>query len=275
MNHTPWKPGHFYSPFPSETDIARAITGKHSFRLPSLGFITSDNLEINLNQLLLESWNLLPQLLAMPGSLYPKESRQFAMADAILLFCVIAKHKPKRIIEVGSGHSSAMMIDVRDLLNLDFEITCIEPFPSRLRETLGNRIADVDLIELPVQDIENSFWEELCADCLIFIDSSHVSKAGSDVNYIFFDVFPRLSRGTLVHIHDIFRGFEYPEKWLKDGRAWNESYLLRAFLMFNSAFEIYAWPQVSQVPDKIKEISNFHGIEVSFPGSSLYLKKVE
>ncbi len=275
MNHTPWKPGHFYSPFPSEVDIARAITTKHSFRLENLEFITSNNLEIGLNQLLVESWDLLPQLLGMPGSLYPKESRQFMMADAILLFCVIAKHKPKRIIEVGSGHSSAFMLDVMDFLNLDLEITCIEPFPNRLRETLGKRIEDVDLRQVQVQGIDSSFWKELGSDCLLFIDSSHVSKAGSDVNYLFFDILPHLNRGTLVHIHDIFSGFEYPEKWLKEGRAWNESYLLRAFLMFNSVFEIYAWPQICKVPETIKEFSNIHGIEIPFPGSSLYLKKIQ
>lgn len=277
MPSTPWKSGHFYSPFPSDKDIDQAIELKRSFQFRPQDNINkfSEDLHFTLNKILSEGNSLLPKLLAMPNSLYPKESRQFTLADALILFCVILENNPKKIIEIGSGHSSAFMVDVRNFLNFNFEITCIEPFPTRLRETLGNRINEIQLREVPVQEVEKEFWNYLDENCMIFIDSSHVSKAGSDVNHIFFNILPNLSKGTVIHVHDIFSGFEYPEKWLREGRAWNEAYLLRAFLMFNDAFEIYLWPQASEEFVQIEKIAKILGINFPFPGSSIYLKKTK
>src|SRR5207302_8473946 len=73
---------------------------------------------------------------------------------------------------------------------------------------------------------------------ILFIDSTHVGKAGSDVNRFFFEILPALERGVVIHFHDIFYPFEYPARWLDEGRAWNEQYLLRAFLEFNEMFQI-------------------------------------
>jgi len=85
-------------------------------------------------------------------------------------------------------------------------------------------------------------FEQLDENDIFFLDSSHVSKTGSDVNYLIFEILPALKPGVLVHIHDILYPFEYPEEWvLKERRSWNESYLLRAFLQYNSAFEIVYW----------------------------------
>ena len=73
---------------------------------------------------------------------------------------------------------------------------------------------------------------------ILFIDSSHVSKTHSDVNYLFFEILPRLRAGVYVHVHDVFYPFEYPREWVYQGRGWNEAYLTRAFLQYNSAFTI-------------------------------------
>ena len=73
---------------------------------------------------------------------------------------------------------------------------------------------------------------------VLFIDSSHVGKAGSDVNDLFFRIIPNLAPGVLVHVHDVLWPFDYPLDWLKEGRAWNEAYLLRAFLQFNSEWDV-------------------------------------
>ena len=73
---------------------------------------------------------------------------------------------------------------------------------------------------------------------MLFVDSTHVSKVGSDVNGILFEILPSLSKGVLVHCHDIFWPFEYPKEWIREGRAWNEAYVLRAFLQFKDTFEI-------------------------------------
>ena len=81
-------------------------------------------------------------------------------------------------------------------------------------------------------------FKSLEKDDILFVDSSHVSKVGSDTHYLFFEVMPTLSSGVLVDVHDIFWPFEYPADWIREGRAWNEAYLLRAFLSFNPAFKI-------------------------------------
>jgi hypothetical protein len=79
----------------------------------------------------------------------------------------------------------------------------------------------------------------LGADDILFIDSSHVLRIGSDVQYLFLEVLPRLAPGVLVHIHDIFMPAEYPREWvLTHGYFWTEQYLLQAFLTFNTSWEV-------------------------------------
>ena len=81
-------------------------------------------------------------------------------------------------------------------------------------------------------------FAQLQENDILFIDSTHVSKLNSDVNRIIFNILPALKKGVLIHFHDIFWPFEYPKTWVKEGRAWNEAYLLRAFLEYNTDFEI-------------------------------------
>ena len=84
-------------------------------------------------------------------------------------------------------------------------------------------------------------FDQLEAQDLVFIDSSHVAKIGSDVTFILLRILPRLKRGVLVHFHDIFYPFSYPLSWIREGRAWNESLFLRAFLVGNSQFQLVAF----------------------------------
>jgi hypothetical protein len=73
---------------------------------------------------------------------------------------------------------------------------------------------------------------------ILFIDSTHVSKFNSDVNCIIHNILPALSKGVYIHFHDVMYPFEYPKNWLIEGRAWNEQYILRAFLEFNTNFKL-------------------------------------
>src|SRR5205814_62343 len=81
-------------------------------------------------------------------------------------------------------------------------------------------------------------FEKLNSGDILFVDSTHVVKTGNDVNYILFEIIPRLKSGVLIHFHDIFYPFEYPKDWVFMGRNWNEDYFLKAFLMYNNEFEI-------------------------------------
>ncbi|MBB1285819.1 class I SAM-dependent methyltransferase [Flavisolibacter sp. BT320] len=164
----------------------------------------------------------------------------FSYTDGILLYSLMRHYKPKRIIEIGSGFSSAVMLDTAEIFfQNNVQLTFIEPYPERLYSLI--RKADktaTTIIEQGVQAVPLDVFAQLEAGDILFIDSSHVVKTGSDVNYILFDILPLLKPGILIHFHDVFYPFEYPKNWVFNGRNWNESYFLKAFLMYNQDFEI-------------------------------------
>jgi len=175
------------------------------------------------------------------GLRYYYKNNFYSYGDAIILYSFIRHFRPKKIIEAGSGFSSAVMLDTNDLyFGGSIECTFIEPYPERLLTLINNNDTS-KLIERKVQDVSVNHFKELNDGDILFIDSSHVSKFGSDVNYLIFEVLPQLNQGVFVHIHDIFYPFEYPKSWYYEGRCWNEAYLLRAFLQHNDSFEIVFW----------------------------------
>ena len=160
----------------------------------------------------------------------------FDGADALVAYCMIRHFQPRLIIEVGSGFSSLVLGQAAEK-NKNSDLICIEPFP---REFLREGFPGLQsLIEKKVQDIGLEFFSQLASGDILFIDSSHTVKIGGDVNYLFLEVLPRLHPGVIVHVHDIFLPFEYRRDWVMDEfRFWTEQYLLRAFLTFNSEFEV-------------------------------------
>ncbi len=132
------------------------------------------------------------------------------------------------------------MLDTNEqFLNGKVKFTFIEPYPDRLFSLLRPQEKPaVHLIRQKLEEVPLPVFEALEAGDVLFIDSTHVSKAGSDVNYYLFEIFPLLKKGVYIHIHDIFYPFEYPREWIYEGRAWNEIYALRAFLSYNSHFKI-------------------------------------
>jgi predicted O-methyltransferase YrrM len=163
---------------------------------------------------------------------------QYPCLDAEVLFCMLRHVRPKRVVEIGSGFSSLITAEVnRQFVSGAMEFTCIEPYP---RQFLIDGVPGVtSLIRKKIQQMEPSFFDRLGPDDILFIDSSHVAKAGSDVNYLIFEILPRLQPGVLVHIHDIFLPDEYSKRWVIDeGRNWNEQYVVRAFLQYNEVFEV-------------------------------------
>jgi predicted O-methyltransferase YrrM len=163
----------------------------------------------------------------------------FLYSDAFFLFSMLKYYKPQRIIEIGSGFSSALMLDVNDkILHNSIDFTFIEPFQSRLKKILRTNDKYI-LIEKPIQEIENEVFHELKKNDILFVDSSHVVKAGSDVQDILFRILPILNKGVLIHFHDILYPFQYSKNMLIDKKIdWNESYFLRAFLMYNNKYSI-------------------------------------
>ncbi len=168
---------------------------------------------------------------------FPPDNDQFGGADALMLYCFMRHYAPKRIIEIGSGYSTLLMRDVnRRFLGDAVRIDCVEPYP---RPFLHDPAIGVELRVDPAQAVPLEFFSGLAAGDILFIDSSHVSKTGSDVNHIFFEILPRLADGVMIHVHDIFLPQEYPKEWVFAGRrSWNEQYLLRALLMDSTDYRV-------------------------------------
>lgn len=238
-----WMPsGHFYSPIHSNGDMQRELdsAGSRTVANPP-GIDMRPDHQVDLLLRIAAEYRT-SNLAVQPteGRRYWSTNEYYPFGDALVMRSFIVNERPKRIVEIGSGFSSALILDTLDELG-DTTTVCtfVEPFPARLEALL--RDADRTRHRLfvnVVQDVPLSIFDELEAGDVLVIDSSHVSKAGSDVNHLFFDVLPRLAPGVFVHVHDVIWPFSYPELWLAEGRAWNESYLLKAFLQFNEAFEV-------------------------------------
>lgn len=170
---------------------------------------------------------------------YHEGNSQFGFADAKVLFCMLRMLQPRRIVEVGSGYSTLLMADVNArFLGGQTSITCVEPYPRPFLRRLHER-GEIDLLEKRAQEAAGDVFDSLQAGDILFIDSSHVSKTGSDVNRLILDVLPSLKPGVVIHVHDIFFPNDYPESWVvENGFSWNEQYLLQAMLIGNPNFEV-------------------------------------
>jgi hypothetical protein len=234
--------GYYYSPIPSEDDVARHISWKNSERVDgSLEIQFCPDAQFSLLQNYAQYYEELPFSEARQAGLrYYYGQGWFRYADAIFLYCHLRATRPQKIIEVGSGFSSAVILDtVERCLPYTPEIIFIEPNPDRLLDILKSEDQkSVRLIQSQVQDVPLGVFDSLQSGDLLFVDSSHVLKAGSDLYFLFFEVIPRLAKGVIVHFHDIFYPFDYKTDWLLDGRYWNEAYFLRAFLAYNSEWRI-------------------------------------
>jgi hypothetical protein len=234
-----FEPGHFYSPIVDTDAVARRRERVWPAQPTIAGIDFND---ASHHQVLTE---LFPRF--MPEYDYPEHADaasphrfytrnpQFSWLDSRALFVLLRAWRPERIIEVGSGHSSLLMADVnRRFLDRSIDITCIEPYPQPFLTQGVDGIAR--LLEREVQDVELEAFRRLGAGDVLFIDSSHVAKTGSDVNYLYFDVIPALAPGVHVHVHDVFLPNDYPVDWVLDhNRSWNEQYVLRALLMYASS----------------------------------------
>jgi predicted O-methyltransferase YrrM len=205
---------------------------------------------------------------------YQLENGYYSFTDGIILYSMMRFFQPKRIIEVGSGFSSMVMLDVNEIFfKNQIDLTFIEPYPDRLYSLMRESDKDlITLIESDVQKIPITTFEKLEKGDFLFIDSTHVSKTGSDVNYILFEILPFLKKGVLIHFHDIFHPFEYPKEWVFNGVNWNECYMLKAFLMYNEMFKIKYFSHYLQSFHK----SSFNKMPLCFnnSGSSLWIEKL-
>src|SRR5215813_6428814 len=215
--------GHFYSPLPSLDDIKRdagRLYGPPPTKLP--GIDLNEDAQLALLGEITRYYRELPfPAEKSTARRYYFENPFYSYSDAIFLYGMLRHAAPKRIVEVGSGHSSGVMLDTDELfLGGRVDFTFIEPYPDRLLSLL--KPADAGRVKILTQRVQDAGLEPFLAlksNDILFIDSSHVLKIGSDVHYLLTEVLPRLRPGVYVHVHDVFYPFEYPEEWLVEGRA--------------------------------------------------------
>lgn len=227
-----WPPGHFYSALP--------VLGAQVSAYPDRAF-PIPGLDIDLPAMrqyvgwMTDQAEAIAQVFSS-GAYFIRENSFFSGLDAVALVHAMQVHRPARVVEIGGGHSTALMLDTIDVLGLESLVTCVEPYPVRLSKLRRHERLTVE--QQPVESLDPSFFERLGGGDILFIDSSHVVKSGSDVLFLLLNVLPRLPVGVLVHFHDIYLPDDYPLEWRRERRAWNESYFLHAFLMHNQDFEI-------------------------------------
>ena len=160
----------------------------------------------------------------------------FFGADARAYHAIIRSARPRHILEVGGGFST-LIASAALGLNGTGEITCIEPYPRPFLSGLS-RVQEV--ITKPVQEVPVAYFQERLGDGdLLFIDSTHTVKTGSDCLYLYLQVLPKLERRILIHAHDIYLPSAQPKEWqLKRHWFWTEQYLLLAFLLGNPHYQV-------------------------------------
>lgn len=228
---------HYEAPYPNIIDIHRKeeeIYSEHE--IADIDFNDKRQLELIEHMLKIEApvW----QTEKSDFERYYSNNPMFSCYNADILYYMMRILSPKRIIEVGSGFSTSVMLDVNEKhFNNEIDLHSIEPYPQRLKSLL-RETDNLEIMEKGLQDVPVEFFQQLKENDILFIDSSHVAKMDSDVNYLFFEILPKLNQGVYIHIHDVFYQFTYPKEWVYQGRVYNEMYLLRAFLMNNTKYSI-------------------------------------
>jgi predicted O-methyltransferase YrrM len=276
----PFAPEHYYSPLPDVRSLKENLPRWYKED-------TSPGVDWNLP----EQLDLLEQLkpyasevLSLPAFSAVTQDGYgpgYGEIEALLLYLMLRHVKPSRVVEVGSGVSTFYTLSALDANrakdNVTANLTCVEPYPNdKLRSLVSER--NVGLRASEVQDAGFEIFEELSANDVLFIDSSHVSKKDSDVDFLFLEVLPRLRKDVLIHIHDI--SLPMPalprEHFLFDSYLfWNENALVRAFLTFNTAFRIVMCQSYlhHHKPEALKALVPAYNPQAHFP-TSLWLRSL-
>jgi len=226
---------HYYEPLFNKKNLRYSLRDDRN--LPGIDMNDDEQLSI------LNKFNYCNELLNFP--LVSNKSKKefsynegpFFSGDAEYLYNIIRLFKPKKIIEVGSGSSTLMAVNAikKNLLDnvMNYcEILCIEPFEKDWLEELG-----LNVIRKKVEEVDKSIFTKLKENDIFFIDSSHIIRPQGDVLFEYLEILPILSKGVIVHIHDIFTPKDYLDEWVGNN-FWNEQYLLEAFLSNNKEFRI-------------------------------------
>jgi hypothetical protein len=209
----------------------------------------------------------------------------FGATEAAVLFCFISTKRPKRVVQVGAGVSTAVILLAAQEAGYPVDVVCIDPFPSRYLVEMA-RAGKITLLSEMAQTVRLDALTAVGEGDLFFVDSTHTVQPGGEVNRIIFEVLPRLSAGTHVHFHDIHFPYDYPRVLLDSLFFPMESTLLYAFLVQNAHYVLsaslsmlhYAHPaELARLVPGYRPQANDEGLRASDQGhfpSSTYLRVV-
>jgi hypothetical protein len=262
---------HFYEPAPN----LRLIREKYSDqprRLP--GFLLSPVLAEKAEEVVRP---YIAEYIASPAyQTYGRKNWFYTGWDAAYYYCLIRWRKPHTITEVGRGMSTqiaCVALERNAAEGSPGTIVSIDPYDRECQTSKTMRLVTTEL-----QLISSAERAELVKADILFVDSSHVVKWGSDVLELFQSWIPDVAPNTLVHIHDIFSPFDYPESWLvEQKRFWNEQYLFEAFIAFNRQFQIECPVHLLARTGAFDQIADRNHVpELSgATGAAMWLKKIK
>ena len=265
-------PNHFYEPVPDTRDIPEGFWERPS---ELIGIDLDEAAQLALLDEFRRKYKAEYDQFSDPQSApagFSLPNRSFSSVDAEILYCMIRHFKPSAIMEIGSGNSTLLSADA--ILKNSREtggvasLVAIEPHPNEILERGFPGLTKV--IKAPVQSVPLKEFEMLRENDILFIDSSHVLKTASDVQYEYLEIVPRLKKGVIVHFHDIFLPFSYPKSWVvNELRFWNEQYVLQALLAFNKSFRIlWAGNYMNHKhPNALQQAFGSYSPQASAPGS--------
>ncbi len=231
----------YYSPIPDLSSLPDEVWTRRS-NLGGLDLSTDSAIEFVERDLrpLIAELDIPMRDPGVPGEFF-LTNLGFETVDAELLYGMVRRFQPQRVIELGSGYSTllinlACQRNAADGVETAHEVFDPHPRPHILGEEMR---APSKLTAISATDVPLSEFSGLKPGDILFVDTTHTVKIASDVNFVILDVLPVLRPGVIVHFHDIFLPWEYPRQWFAEMHwYWAEQYLLQAFLAYNRSFEI-------------------------------------
>jgi hypothetical protein len=271
---------HYYQPIPNKNELLIYVNKPRP--LESIVWNLNNQVEFT-NKILIKYKKEFndPNIISSFG--YNEKLAAFGSGDSEFLYGMVRELKPNLIIEIGAGASTQIILAAlkknHNELNIISTFLSIDPFPGQFVESIDKEFlyfVDFRIIKEKVQEVNPSIFNKLMENDILFVDSSHVFKQGSDVELEFLRIYPNINKGVYVHIHDIFFPNDYPHEWNeRENRFWNEQYHLETFLLLNDKYQVVtSLSMVSETHQSIfmDNINHYHVARV--PGS-LWMKAVK
>lgn len=157
----------------------------------------------------------------------------FGPMESQILHAFVAARRPARVVQVGAGVATSVMLAAADAHDIPLNLVAIDPYPTPMLQRLAAE-GRIELRQEPAQTVDMSVFTDLGPGDLLFIDSTHTVKPGSEVNRLVLEVFPQLKAGVYTHLHDMYFPYDFPPDLAERLFFWNESTLVHAYLINNA-----------------------------------------